>query len=76
MVVLATLGGSNSEWHTDKKEVVRPGDMPNTNGGATGWPFAVQWGSFSFAPAVRSSWDWEKRPSDPSLERFHLQFIE
>ncbi len=58
MVVLATLGESNSEWHTGEKEVVRPGDTLNTNEGAAGWPFAVRWGNFSFTPIVRSSsWD-------------------
>ncbi len=58
MVVLATLGESNSEWHVGEKEVVHPEDVLNTNEEVTEWPFAVRWDNFSFAPAVRSSsWD-------------------
>ncbi len=42
MVVLATLGVSNSEWHMDEKEVACPEVMLNTNKEATEWPFAVR----------------------------------
>ena len=55
MVVLATLGVSNNEWHTGEKGVVHLGDVLSTNEGATGLPFAVQLGSFSFTPTVHNN---------------------
>ena len=75
MVVWATQEEPNSEWHTGGK--VHLEGVQNTNEGVTGSPSAAQLDNFSCAPTVHNnSWDWEKQPSGPNLERSRLQSIE